>query len=235
MVLGLLFALAGAAQATAAAPLGVINVIDQDDPTDTPPDAVTTDEPADAVTTDMPADDVTTDVPADDVTTDMPADAVEAAPTPTAAPTATPTVTPTATPTAVPTVNPAAIQQVIQHSADEQVQSIKTRNLSLTSDTVTTDQFQQLTKTLQDLLDHQVTAIALLKLDWGPISIAADGSGATATTFETWRVVSQAGSIDYDPVRNDYLLVLDNGTWKIKSDVQTMIPPQRTGNGPPPQ
>jgi hypothetical protein len=118
-----------------------------------------------------------------------------------------------------------ALQQVIQHSNDEQVQAIATSNVSLVTDTVTGDYAQQLVSSLQDMLNHHVTSIALLNLQWGPVTVAADGSSAAVTTFETWRVVSTAGSVDDAPTRNDYTLVLDNGTWKIKSDTQTVGAP----------
>ena len=118
-----------------------------------------------------------------------------------------------------------AVQQAIQHSNDEQVQAIASRNVSLVADTVTGDYARQLTSTLQDMLDNHVTGIALLGLQWGPITVAADGSSAVVTTYETWRVVSTAGTVDDAPTRNDYTVVLDAGTWKIKSDAQTVGAP----------
>ena len=118
-----------------------------------------------------------------------------------------------------------AVQQAIQRSNDEQVQAIASRNVSLVTDTVTGDYAQQLTSALQDMLDHHVTSIALLNLQWGPITVAADGSSAVVTTYETWRVVSTAGTVDDAPTRNDYTVVLDNGTWKINSDAQTVGAP----------
>ena len=118
-----------------------------------------------------------------------------------------------------------AVRQAIQHSNDEQVQAIASRNVSLVTDSVTGDYAQQLTSTLQDMLDHHVTSIALLNLQWGPITVAADGSSAVVTTYETWRVVSTAGTVDDAPTRNEYTVVLDNGTWKIKSDAQTVGAP----------
>ena len=118
-----------------------------------------------------------------------------------------------------------AVQQAIQHSNDEQVQAIASRTVSLVTDTVTGEYAQQLTSTLQDMLDHHVTSIALLNLQWGPITVAADGSSAVVTTYETWRVVSTAGTVDDAPTRNEYTVVLDNGTWKIKSDAQTVGAP----------
>ncbi len=212
-VFGFVVALAGAAQLAAAAPTGKIHLAQDDVNPDMPTDA-----PADAPA-DMPA--------------ETPTDVATA--TSTATPTVTSTATPTSTPTPNPTVIASAIQQVIQRSNDEQVQAVQTSNLSLMADMVTADRFQELTKTIQDMLDSHVYAIVLVKLEWGPITVAADGSGATATTYEAWRINSQAGTIDYDPVRNDYTLVRDNATWKVKSDVQVFLPPQRTGTVVPTQ
>jgi hypothetical protein len=176
-------------------------------------------------TIDIAQEDVPTDAPVDmpgDAPTDMPADVsmdvATATPTPTA--TATPTPSPTATPTATPVPVPILIQQVIQRSNDEQVQAISTRNLSLITDTLTADHVPELTAILQDMIDHKVNSIELLKLDWGPVVVAPDGSHAVATTTETWRITSAAGTVEDAPVRNDYTMVLDSGTWKIKSDVQ---------------
>ncbi len=168
--------------------------------------------------------------PDDDVGTSMEPPVDTPTPVPTFTPTVIPTFTPTPMPTATPTPNPTAVaaglQQVIQRSNDQQVQAIATRNLSLIADTLTADHNQELTFILQDMLNSKVNAIALLNLDWGPIVVAPDGSSAVVTTFETWRIVSQAGTVDDAPMRNDYTLVLDNGTWKIKSDVLVAVPTQ---------
>jgi hypothetical protein len=119
----------------------------------------------------------------------------------------------------------ATLAQVVQHSNDEQIQAVATSNPSLVADTVTGEYAQQLVAALQRMHDAQVTGISLLDLKWGPISVAADGTSATVTTFETWRVTSTAGTVDDEPTRNDYTLVMDNGTWKIKADTQTVGAP----------
>src|ERR1700687_385514 len=72
----------------------------------------------------------------------------------------------------------AAIQQVIQRSNEAQAQAIAARDPALMSDTVTRDHFQDLAQTNQDLLDHGVTSIKLVKLEWG--AVAVDGATATA-------------------------------------------------------
>jgi hypothetical protein len=119
----------------------------------------------------------------------------------------------------------AAVQSAIQRSNDEQVQAIASRDSSVMADTSTADHFQELVKVNQDLLDHGVSSINLVRLDWG--AVAVDGSSATATTYETWRTVLSDGTTSQSRDRNDYTLVLDNGTWKIQSNdhPDTSTPP----------
>jgi hypothetical protein len=202
VVLGLVSALGASALTAEAKLLRTIDIAQEDVPADMPADA--------------PA-----DVPAD-APADMPPDTSMDVPTatPTPSPTATPTPSPTATPTATPIPIPILVQQVIQRSNDEQVQAIATRNLGLIADTLTAAHTTELAAILQDMIDHKVNSIELLKLDWGPIVVAADGKGAVASTTETWRITSSAGTVDDAPVRNEYTLVLESGGWKIKSDVQ---------------
>jgi hypothetical protein len=127
----------------------------------------------------------------------------------------------------------AALQQVVQHSNDEQIQAIATSNPSLVADTVTGDYAQQLVASLRSMLDVHVSSISLVSLQWGPVTVAADGASATVTTYETWHVDSAAGSVDDEPTRNDYALVIDNGVWKIKSDTQTVGAPTPVATNTP--
>jgi hypothetical protein len=126
----------------------------------------------------------------------------------------------------------AAIQQVIQRSNDEQVQAIAAHDSSLMADAVTSEHYQELVKINQNLLDNGVSSISLVRLEWG--AVAVNGSSATATTYETWRTVFADGTTDQSRDRNDYSLVLDNGSWKIQSDAH---PNQGSGPGvsTPPQ
>ena len=132
----------------------------------------------------------------------------------------------------------AAIQQVIQRSNEEQAQAIAARDPSLMSDTVTSDHFQDLAQTNQDLLDHGVISIKLVKLEWG--AVAVNGSSATATTYETWTTTLSDGTVDQSRDRNDYGLVLDAGAWKIKTNdhpdsAQAGGRPNPSASSPPPQ
>jgi hypothetical protein len=109
-----------------------------------------------------------------------------------------------------------AIQEVIQRSNDEQVNAIAARDPSLMSDTVTGEHFQELVRINQNLLDHDVKSISLLRLEWA--TIAVNGTSATATTYETWRTTYTDGRTEQSRDQNDYTLVLDSGTWKIRAN-----------------
>ncbi len=139
----------------------------------------------------------------------------------------TPTATSTTTPTATPTPDvPAMLQQVIQHSNDEQVQALAQGNVSLMADTMTADHFQDVSTAFLSMMKNDVAGVTLLELDWGPIAVAPDGASATVTTWETWRTTTLSGlTVDEVPMRNDYTLVLDNGAWKVKSDAQVQQTP----------
>jgi hypothetical protein len=129
----------------------------------------------------------------------------------------------------------AAVQQVIQHSNDEQVQAIAVRDSSVMADTSTADHFQELVQINQDLLDSGVSSISLVNLEWG--AVAVNGSSATATTYETWRTIFADGTRDQSRDRNDYTLVLDNGNWKISGDAHPdqVSPSPLPAAGTPPQ
>jgi hypothetical protein len=131
----------------------------------------------------------------------------------------------------------AAVQQVIQHSNDEQVQAIASHDSSVMADTATADHYQALVQVNQDLLDNGVSGINLVNLEWG--AVAVNGSSATATTYETWRTTYTDGTSDVaQRDRNDYTLVLDNGgNWKISGDEHpdAVSPSPLPAAGTPPQ
>jgi hypothetical protein len=84
------------------------------------------------------------------------------------------------------------------------------------ADTSTSRYYQELVRTNQDLLDHGVTAIKLVRLEWGPVSV--NGTTATATTYETWRTTYADGITDESRDRNVYTLVKDGDAWRIDAD-----------------
>src|SRR5437762_2116343 len=83
-------------------------------------------------------------------------------------------------------------------------------------DSLTGDHYQELVQINQDLIDHDVSSIALLRLNWGPINLSEET--ATAITYETWRTTYTDGRTEQSRDQNDYTLVLDSGAWKIKAD-----------------
>ena len=96
-------------------------------------------------------------------------------------------------------------------------------------DTATPAYYASLVKTLVDLSNGGVTAIALQKLEWGPLAV--QGSNAQATTFETWQTTFADGSSAVQSRdRNIYTLVQQGGTWLIAADAH----PDTQLNQPPP-
>jgi hypothetical protein len=134
-----------------------------------------------------------------------------------AAPTTVPSVPrigPVAAPNGDPTVN--AIQQVIQRGDQEQAQAIATNDPTVMADTSTPDFYQQQVATNQDLVANGVTAIKLVNIEWGPVSVS--GTSATATAWETWTTSYSDGTSEQSRDRNVYTLVQDNGAWKVSAD-----------------
>ena len=122
----------------------------------------------------------------------------------------------TAAPAAVAGPDETAIQQLIQHANDEQVQAIASKDPSGMADTATSDHFQQMQQINQELLDNGVSQIQLTKLEWGPVAVT--GSSASATTYETWTTTYADGTSETSRDTNQYSLVQDNGNWKISAD-----------------
>ncbi|MFI5267411.1 MAG: G1 family glutamic endopeptidase [Chloroflexota bacterium] len=110
----------------------------------------------------------------------------------------------------------AAIQQLILKGNGEQEQAIASKDSTVMKDTSTDTYYQDLAQTNQDMLDSGVTAIRLVKIEWGQTTVT--GTSGTATTYETWWTQYSDGSTDQSRDRNVYSLVQQNGAWKIQSD-----------------
>jgi len=134
-----------------------------------------------------------------------------------AAPTTVPSV-PRIGPVAAQNTDPAAqaIQQVIQRGDEEQAQAIASNDSTVMKDTSTPDFYQQQVATNQDLVANGVSAIKLVNIEWGPVSVT--GTTATATAWETWTTSYSDGTSEQSRDRNVYTLVQDNGTWKVSAD-----------------
>jgi len=134
------------------------------------------------------------------------------------------------TPTAASaTTDPAqlTIQQVIQRGDDQQAQAISTDNPSVMADTSTADFYQQQVQVNQDLTSNGVTAIKLVNIEWGPISVS--GTTATATAWETWITTYADGTTNQSRDRNVYTLVQNNGAWKVSADAHPDDPASQPG------
>lgn len=123
----------------------------------------------------------------------------------------------------------AAIKQVIQQSNQEQQQAVAANDPTLMRDTATAAYYRQAAQGLDDLLSAGVTAIKLVNLDWGPITLQGTAS-AQVTTTETWRTTFVDGSTTQQVDKNVYSMVLENGAWKVQDDqhpdAQQAQPPQ---------
>ncbi len=119
--------------------------------------------------------------------------------------------------TGTPSVEINAIQNVIQKANQEQIQALAAQDPSIMQDTAMANFYQQSVQTLNDLLNNGVTAIQLVNLKWGPITLT-DATTAHATTHETWSTTFSDGSTMRETDTNVYTLVLENGVWKVQDD-----------------
>lgn len=108
---------------------------------------------------------------------------------------------------------------MIDKANAEQQQAFAKNDPTIMKDTATTQYYDQLVQISQQMTKGGVSAIKLIQLQWGPVTIQSP-TAAKATTFETWRTIYSDGSVDQSRQRNDYALVLQQGAWKIQSDVQ---------------
>jgi hypothetical protein len=110
-----------------------------------------------------------------------------------------------------------AIQGVIQRGNQEEVQAVAVNDATVMRDTATTTYYDQLTQNFTDLMSSGATAIQLVNLSWGPITMQG-ATGAQATTTETWRTTYADGSTLQETDKNVYTLVLQDGAWKVQDD-----------------
>ncbi|HEV7663241.1 MAG TPA: G1 family glutamic endopeptidase [Chloroflexota bacterium] len=145
-----------------------------------------------------------------------------------AAPTPAPTSAATAT-----DPQQLAIQQVIEKGDREQQQAFTANDPTVMADSSTPDFYQQQVQINQDMKANGVTAIKLVSIEWGQISVS--GGTATATAWETWTTTYSDGTTEQSRDRNLYTLVQDNGAWKVSADQHPDDPlSSPTGTSPAP-
>ncbi len=111
----------------------------------------------------------------------------------------------------------AAIQAVIQKADQEQQDAFTKNDPTLMQDTATTAYYNQLVQINSQMANSGVTAIKLIKIEWGQTSLT-NQTTAQATTFETWQTSYNDGSTDQSRELNVYTLVQQQGAWKIQAD-----------------
>ena len=148
----------------------------------------------------------------------------QTAPTDTPPATAVSIVVPTDAPpaTAVPTADAApnaiaAIKAAVQRGNEEQIQALASQDPTLMRDTSTAAYYQQAAQGVTDLASSGITAIELLKLEWGAITFASPTSAQVKTT-ETWRTTFNTKGVLEETDPNVYTLVQEQGKWKIQDD-----------------
>jgi hypothetical protein len=109
-----------------------------------------------------------------------------------------------------------AILAVVQQANAEQQQALAQNDPSLMQDTATPAYFRALAQTQRDLQNSGVTAITLLSLQWGPVSV--QGTNAQATTTESWQASYADGSTQQSTDLNVYTLVQQGSGWLIAAD-----------------
>jgi hypothetical protein len=110
----------------------------------------------------------------------------------------------------------AAVRDVIRRANEQQVQAIVTRDHSPMAELATTEHYAELVRINESLLRGGVTAIALLDMDWGQITV--NGSTADAIVDETWSTTYSDGTVEQSRDRNVYTLTRVAGAWKIATN-----------------
>jgi hypothetical protein len=133
------------------------------------------------------------------------------------------------TPSATDPVAQMAIKDVLQKANQAQADALARNDPTAMRATSTDNHYAEMVKINAGLASGGVTKIELLKMTFGDITV--NGATATATTTETWRSTYADGTVDQSTDQNDYVLVLQNGAWKIESNTQ----PGNVGVTPPTQ
>ncbi len=122
----------------------------------------------------------------------------------------------------------AAIKAVIEKANHEQEEAFAKGDPTLMKDTATAKHYKDMVQINSDLANGGVSAIKLIKIQWGQITLT-NSTTARATTYETWQSTYKDGSTDQSRNQNVYTLVDQKGSWKIQTDDQ----PNSNPNLPP--
>ena len=123
----------------------------------------------------------------------------------------------------------AAIKDVLQRANQAQADAFAKNDPTLMRATSTDNHYAEMTQINTDLASGGIAKIELVSITFGDLSV--NGTTATATTTETWRSTYTDRTVSQSTDQNDYVLLLQNGTWKIESNTQ----PGNTGVTAPTQ
>ncbi|TME93721.1 MAG: hypothetical protein E6I40_09470 [Chloroflexi bacterium] len=126
----------------------------------------------------------------------------------------------------------AAIIETVRRANDAQVQAFSSGDPSAMRATATVQHYDEMVRINDDLRNSGVTSIQLVSVRFGAVTV--NGSNAQVATTETWRATLADGTTDESTDRNDYTLVLQNGTWLVDNDVQPDSASSGTGGTTPP-
>ncbi len=126
-------------------------------------------------------------------------------------------------PAAVVTDAESAIRGALERANAAQAEAFAAKTPLAMRETSTAAHYQDMVDTNRSLASAGISAIALVRIEFGDIRV--DGAVAQATTFETWRTEYADGSVNEQTDRNDYTLVNEDGAWKISANVQPAARP----------
>jgi hypothetical protein len=109
---------------------------------------------------------------------------------------------------------------VIQKANEEQQLALAQHDPTIMRDTATAAYYSLVAEAQQAMEAAGVTAIKLISLEWGPVTV--QGTDAQAATTETWQVDFADGSSQKSSDRNAYVLVQQGGAWLIAGDAQAI-------------
>ncbi len=109
-----------------------------------------------------------------------------------------------------------AIMDAIRRANAAQQQALATGDPTPMRDSSTAAYYEEMRRVNSDLANGGIATIELVRMDFGQVTV--NGDNAKATTTETWRSTFHDGTTGESTDRNEYSLVLDNGSWKIESD-----------------
>ncbi|TMC37423.1 MAG: hypothetical protein E6J24_00555 [Chloroflexi bacterium] len=111
-----------------------------------------------------------------------------------------------------------AVKQVIERANQAQAAAFNGGDATAMKATATDAFYTDLIRTNRELAGAGATKIELESTEF--VSVSVNSDTATAVTLETWRTTYSDGTSDEQTARNEYALVLSDGTWRIESDDQ---------------